>query len=331
MSKQRAGWALAPTLAWALAGTAGAAQLDFGVSYHAGAQGGGWAQAGVSDLNVLGGRVSASVSTRAATLGYARSLALPPLGAVTARADAAVAWTGGLRASARLGGSAGPVALNLGAAAFSTSAASVDPLALWASAATDSRDRGYAADLSARYRVSRSLIAVAGAEFGGQNMGTLGLEGRRDLTRTLPPAEDAQPGDLPETETTGTLVWRAGVRAGQEVLGVTGGLSYAAESGLSLGLDTLVGPGAFGVSGSLDAGALLGEGRSARLYAAYEPWRTASTPLRAGLEVTAAVGRGEMGLNVSGGRTVTGQTGYGARLTYRLPLGTAEPDGGEQP
>ncbi len=329
MSKQRAGRApastlMVPTLILALASMAGAAQLNFGVAYHAGAQGGGWAQAGVSDVKVLGGRISAGLSTHAASVGYSRSLALPPLGAVTARADVALAWRSGVRASTRLGGSVGPVALNLGAAGFSTSAASVDPLALWAFAATDSRDHGLAADLSARYRVSRTLIAVAGGEFGGQNMGVLGVEGRRDLTRTLPPAEDAQPGDPPETETTGTLGWRAGVRAGQEVLGVTGGVSYAAGSGLNLGLDTLIGPGAFGVTGSLDAGELLGPGRTARLYAAYEPWRTASTPLRAGLEVTATLGRGELGLNVSGGRTMAGQVGYGARLTYSLPLGDSE-------
>ncbi|CAM3641379.1 hypothetical protein [Deinococcus frigens] len=305
----------------ALTGTVGATALDFGVSYHGGAQGGGWARVGVSDFPALGGRVSAGLSTRAAEVGYGRSLALPPLGVVTARVDAAVALTGGVRMSSRLGGSVGPVALNLWAAGFSTSAGRIDPLALWNFDATDSRERGVAADLRARYRVSRTLIAVAGGEFGGQNMGTVGVEGRRELTRTLPPEEGAQPGDEPETEPVGTLTWRAGVRAGQNVLGVTGGVSYAAESGLNLGLDALVGPKAFGITGSVDAGELLGPGSSVRLYAAYEPWRTTTTPLRAGLAATRPLGGGEVGLNVSGGRSVDGTTGYGARLTYTLPLG----------
>ncbi|MFK7603848.1 hypothetical protein ACI3L1_16725 [Deinococcus sp. SM5_A1] len=317
---------MALALAGTLAGTAGATNVDFGVSYHGGVnagngQSGGWARVGVSDFPALGGRFSAGLSTRAAEVGYARSLALPPLGVVTARADVAVAFTGGVRASARLGGSAGPVALNLGTTVFSTSAARVDPLSVWNFDATDSRERGFNADVSARYRVSRSLIAVAGGEFGGQNMGTLGVEGRRELTRVLPPDEGAQPGDEPETETTGTLTWRAGVRAGQNILGVTGGISYAAESGLNLGLDALVGPKAFGITGSVDAGELLGPGSSVRLYAAYEPWRTASTPLRAGIAATRTLGSGEVGLNVSGGRGVDGKTGYGARLTYSLPLG----------
>ncbi len=308
-------------LALTLAGTAGATALDFGVSYHAGPQGGGWGRVGVSDLPVLGGRVAAGLSTRAAEVGYGRSLALPPLGVVTARADVAVAFGGGVRASARLGASVGPVALNLAGTGFSTSAGLTDPMALWNFEATDSRERGFNAELGARYRINRNLIAVAGGEFGGQNMGTVGVEGRRELTRTLPLDEGAQPGDEPETEAVGTLTWRAGVRAGKDVLGVTGGVSYAAESGLNLGLDAVVGPKTFGITGSVDAGELLGPGSSVRLYAAYEPWRTASTPLRAGLIATRPLGGGEVGLNVSGGRTSDGQTGYGARLSYTLPLG----------
>lgn len=310
-------------LALALAGTAGATAVDFGVSYHGGNQGGGWARVGVSDFPALGGRVSAGVSTRAAGVGYSRSLALPPLGVITARADAALAFSGGGRISTRLGGSVGPVALNLGGSFFSAPAARVDPLSVWDFDATDSRERGFAADLSARYRVNRTLIAVAGGEFGGQNMGVLGVEGRRDLTRVLPLDEAAQPGDEPETEPVGTLTWRAGVRAGQDVLGITGGVSYATESGLNLGLDALVGPKAFGVTGSADAGELLGPGSTVRLYAAYEPWRTVSTPLRAGIAATRPLGGGEVGLNVSGGRTPDGKTGYGARLTYTLPLGAS--------
>lgn len=312
-------------LALALAGTAGATALEFGVSYHGGARGGGWARVGVSDLPALGGRVSAGLSTRAAEVGYARSLALPPLGVVTARADVAAAFAGGVQASARLGGSVGPVALTLAATGFSAPAGRIDPLTPWNFDATDSRARGFNAQLSARYRVNRNLIAVAGGEFGGQNVGTVGVEGRRELTRLLPPDEGAQPGDAPETEPVGTLTWRAGVRAGQDVLGVTGGMSYAAEAGLNLGLDALVGPRTFGITGSVDAGELLGPGSSVRLYAAYEPWRTASTPLRAGIAATRPLGGGEAGLNVGGGRTPDGQTGYAARVTYTLPLGAGTP------
>ncbi|GGO21478.1 hypothetical protein GCM10008949_07700 [Deinococcus humi] len=309
-------------LALTLAGTAGATALDFGVSYNGGPQGGGWARVGVSDLPALGGRVAAGLSTRAAEVGYGRSLAVPPLGAVTARADVAVAFSGGVRASTRLGGSVGPVALNLAATGFTTSAGRIDPVALWNFAATDSRERGFNADIGARYRINRNLIAVVGGEFGGQNMATVGVEGRRELTRTVPLDADAQPGDEPETEVVGTLTWRAGVRAGQDVLGATGGVSYATDSGINLGLDTLLGPKAFGVTGSVDMGELLGPGNSVQLYAAYEPWRTSSTPLRAGLTASRPLGGGEVGLNVSGGRTSDGQTGYSARLTYTLPLGT---------
>ncbi|GGM05951.1 hypothetical protein GCM10010841_12850 [Deinococcus aerophilus] len=321
-------------LALALAGGAGAATVEFGVSYAAGIAGGGGAQVGISGLEALGGRISAGLSTRAATVGYARGLALPPLGAATVNGTVALAWRGGVRADLRGTATVGPVALNLGLGAFTTSAASTDPLSVWALTPPDARDRGLSADLSARYRLSRSLILVAGGELSVQTQGFVGVEGRRDLTRPVPPQEgtgaaasDSTANDPaeaettePETEPVGTLNWRAGVRAGQGVLGVTAGVGYAAESGLNLGLDALVGPRTFGITGSVGAPDVLGAGSTLRLYAAYEPWRTSGAPLRTGVEATLPVGSGEFGLNLGGGRTGADTLGYAARVTYRLPL-----------
>ncbi len=298
---------------------------------------------GVSDLEALGGRVSAALSTRAATVGYARGLALPPLGAATVDGTLALAWGGGVRAAARATASVGPVALNLGLGAFTTSAAGIDPLSGWALTPPDARDRGLSADLSARYRLSRTVIVVAGGELGAQNQGFVGVEGRRDLTRPVPPQDGTGPAEAnpaatdpaatdpaatdpaeAETEPVGTLNWRAGVRAGQGVLGVTAGVSYVAESGLNLGLDALVGPRTFGITGSVGAPDVLGAGSTLRLYAAYEPWRTSGAPLRTGVEAALPVGSGELGLNLGGGRSGTGTLGYAARVTYRLPLGRAD-------
>ena len=39
----------------------------------------------------------------------------------------------------------------------------------------------------------------------------------------------------------GTLSWRLWTRAGREVLGLTGGVSYATDTGVTLALDALVG------------------------------------------------------------------------------------------
>ncbi|PTA69634.1 hypothetical protein [Deinococcus arcticus] len=332
-----------------LAGAAQAATLDFGVAYAQPATGL-WGRAGLSDLEVLGGTAAFGLSPRALDLTYSRGLALPPLGAVNARADLALTWQGGVRAGSRLTGSVGPVALNLGLTAFTVGAQAVNPLAPFAEAPTDLRERGLTGDGALRYRLSRELVVVAGGEFGAQPHLLAGIEGRRVLTRALPAeetlaepavgaasgegspadssAEPGPPGAAPaeptpeaEQETVGTLSWRLGARAGRGVLGVTGGLGYATESGLSLGLDALVGPQTFGVTGSVSAAEVLGEGSSLRLYAAYEPWRVASTPLRAGLEATWTAGPGILGLTVSGGRTRSGGAGYAARVSYALPLG----------
>ena len=348
-----------------LVSSAQAATLDFGVSYRA-PDAGLWGRVGVSDLDLLGGQVSAALSSRAAQVGYARSLSLPPLGAATARTDLAVTWQGGVRVDTRASAGVGPVALNLAGAYFTAPVTDVDPLAPFAQAPADLRERGWNAALTARYRVTRDLIAVLGGELGAQPQLSAGVEGRRAVTRPLPPTDqppagqeetdvttpdpalidpaladpavaDATPADAmnpgdamdtdeamtaeqPETETVGTLTWRAGVLAGRDVLGLTGGLSYATGNGLSVGVDALAGVNTYGVSGSLSAPDLLGDGSTLRLYAAYEPWRTASSPLRTGVTASFSVGSGTLSLDASAGRTVQGQGGFGVRVGYSLPL-----------
>ncbi|WP_143342105.1 hypothetical protein [Deinococcus indicus] len=346
-----------------LVSSAQAATLDFGVSYRA-PDAGLWGRVGVSELDLLGGQVSAAVGSRAAQVGYARSLSLPPLGAATARTDLAVTWQGGVRLDSRASAGVGPVALNLAGAYFTAPVTDVDPLAAFAQAPADLRERGWNASLGARYRVDRDLIAVVGGELGAQPQLSVGVEGRRVLTRPVTaepeaaepdavepdptaapetaapeaappdaaadpagPATDTPDADplgmddtLPDTEPTGTLTWRAGALAGRDVLGLTGGLTYAAESGLSVGVDALAGLNTFGVTGSLSAPDLIGEGSSVRLYAAYEPWRTVSSPLRTGLSASLPAGSGTLTLDASAGRTRQGQAGFGVRVGYTLPL-----------
>lgn len=346
-----------------LVSSAQAATLDFGVSYRA-PDAGLWGRVGVSELDLLGGQVSAAVGSRAAQVGYARSLSLPPLGAATARTDLAVTWQGGVRLDSRASAGVGPVALNLAGAYFTAPVTDVDPLAAFAQAPADLRERGWNASLGARYRVDRDLIAVVGGELGAQPQLSVGVEGRRVLTRPVTaepeaaepeavepdptaapeaaapeaatPDAAADPADpatdtpdtdplgmddtLPDTEPTGTLTWRAGALAGRDVLGLTGGLTYAAESGLSVGVDALAGLNTFGVTGSLSAPDLIGEGSSVRLYAAYEPWRTVSSPLRTGLSASLPAGSGTLTLDASAVRTRQGQAGFGVRVGYTLPL-----------
>lgn len=300
--------------------TAQAVNLDFGVSYPL------TARVGVSDWGVLGGRVGAGLSTKGADLSYARVLALPPLGAVSVSSRAQVAWAGGYWLESRGTGALGPVAVNLGGNVFSTPASTFDALAYYILTPTDTRPSGWNADLSVRYRVNRNAVAVLGGEFGGQTNGFAGVELRRDLTRTLPPAEGDDPEAPPETESLGTLTYRLGVRAGRDVLGATAGITYATQSGRTLALDAQLGPSrsgnaGYGVVGSVGFGEVLGDGSSLRAYAAYEPWREYAAPLRVGLEASKPLGRGTLGLNLRGGQNRLGETGFGVSATYSFPLG----------
>ncbi|WP_246580376.1 hypothetical protein [Deinococcus aestuarii] len=323
----------------ALSGGAGALNLDFGVTYRSGGASvwdGGLVRFGVSDIALGRGTLAAGVSNRALEVGVTQGLSVPLLGAVAATADAAVTWGGGVRLASRVNVTLGPVALNAGGAFFTAGATAVDPLAAWTQAPTDLRERGANADVTARYRVSRTLIAVAGGEFGAQPQALAGVEWRRDLTRPLPPAEGDDPEAGPATERTGSVTLRLGARAGRDVLGLAGGVSYSAESGVTLALDALAGTGAggaatWGVTGSLSAPDLLGEGSLAQVYVAYEPWRTASAPLRVGTEVRVPTGSGTLSVDVRGGRLPGGPAGFGARVGYTFPLGGPPEEPGEEP
>lgn len=306
--------------------SAQATQVDFGVAYPF------WARAGVSDVAALGGTVGGGLSTRGADISYARGLSLPPLGAVSVSSQAQLAWGGGLRLSSRGSGTVGPVAVNLGGAYFTTAAATFDPLANWTLAATDTRSNGWNADLSVRYRINRQWVGIVGGEFGPQNNGFLGVESRRELTRTLPLAEGDDPDAPRETESSGALTYRAGLRAGHDVLGATAGITYATASGNSFALDAQFGPGrggnsGLGLVGSANFPNLLGEDSNLKVYAAYEPWRENAAYLRAGVEASKPIGPGVATFNVRGGQVkaaagTANSGGFGISLGYAFPLGS---------
>lgn len=295
-------------------GTAGAVGLDFGVAYG---NGGSLFRVGMNDVTVGRFTLSGAASNRAVEVGVTQGLSLPPVGAATARTDLAVTWRGGVRVSSAATATLGPVALNLGGAVFTTAATSVDPLAAWTLAPTDLRGRGWNASLTARYRVNRNLVAVLGGEFGPQNHGLLGVEWRRDLTRALPPTEGDDPEAAPTTERTGSVTLRLGARAGRGLVAATGGATYATESGLTASVDGQAGVGGWGAVGSVAVPDVLGEGSLARAYLTYEPWRTASAPLRAGVETSLPLGPGTLAVDVRGG-----SGGFGARVGYALTLGS---------
>lgn len=295
------------TLAALCSGLAGATNLEFGVSYAP--SGGtvlqdGLLRLGVSDVQLAGSSLAAGVGTRSLDAAVTRSLVLTGLGAARLRVSGAALYAGGLRGGLDLSGTLGPVALTLSGSAWNAAPDRFGALARWAETAPDLRPGGAAATLSARYRLNRILVLNASGTLGGQNS-------------VLAQAELRQ----------GDVSYRLGARAGQGVLGAAAGVTYTnPDTGLSVSLDGLAGPGASGLTGGLTArvGAdnLLGDGSTLNVYGAYEPWRTVSEPLRVGLSAGLPVGPGTLNVEGYGGGTGRGGgVGLGVRVGYVFPLG----------
>lgn len=261
-------------------------------------------EAAVTDLPTGPGQTRFGVSTHAIRASYRQSLSLPALGAVQGDAELSHPWSGGLRLRGQLGGSVGPVSLGIRGEAFNAPLSAEAPLAPWQEEAHDLRPQGWNVNLDARYRLSRFLTAHGHSELGAQANTLAELEWRRA------PAADADPDNV--------LLLRGGVRAGQEVLGLSAGLTYRTGNGLDLSADALLGPQP-SLSARLNLPPLGDTELSA--YASYEPWRRFSAPLRYGADLSRPLGRGQLGVSLRGGQGLDGQPGFGAALQYSLPLG----------
>lgn len=261
-------------------------------------------EAAVTDLPTGPGQSRFSVSTHAVRAGYRQSLSLPALGAVQGDAELSHPWSGGLRLRGQFSGSIGAVALGIGGEAFSAPLSAEAPLAPWQEEARDLRPQGWSADLDARYRLSRFVTAHGHSELGAQANALAELEWRRA------PTADADPDNA--------LLLRGGVRAGQEVLGLSAGVTYRTGSGLDLSADALLGAQP-SLSARLNLPPLGDTELSA--YASYEPWRRFSAPLRYGADLSRPLGRGQLGVSLRGGQGLDGQPGFSAGLRYSLPLG----------
>ncbi len=268
-------------------GPAAAANLNFSLSTSP------TARAGVAGLDLAGGTLDLGVSNRALDARFSNGLDLPAVGSLQAGVGAALAYGAGVRLNATADGALGPLAVNAALGLWTAPAASVDPLSVWDEAGTDPSGAGARADLTARYRLNRTLVLTGRGVLGYQQTLAAGLEVR-----------------------SGGLTYRGGIRGGSQVFGLTAGVTLPLTDSATLSADALLGPHSAGVVGSLNIADALGDGTGLRLYAAYEPWRTDALPTRYGASATLNAGPGTLGLGVQGG---TG--GVGVRAAYSLPLG----------
>lgn len=274
-------------------------------------------QIGLSELPLGPGQFSASLSNRAATVGYRQSLSLPPLGALDSQAELARPWSGGLRLSSSVGGGLGPVALQVRGETFSAPLSAIHPLDQWQETPRDLRPQGWNLNVDGRYRLDRRRIIGVGLETGGQTSVTADLELRPTPPQPSENDEDTSPAPL-------NLSYRAGLRAGQNIFGVTAGLTLSSEQGLEWRTDALAGT-RFGITSRLTLPPV-GDTDLA-FYLAYEPWRQTSAPLRYGAELSRPLGRGTVQVAARGGQLHSGPAGGGFEVRYSLPLNA----GGEQP
>ena len=287
------------------AGTAGATSLGFGASYTG--PGGALLRAGVQDYPLAAFSVGAGLSSRGLDAAASRAFVLTGLGALRARASAGLLYGGGLSGTLDLSGTLGPLALNVVGSAWNAAPDAFDPLERWAQTAPDLRAGGTSLNVAARYRLTRELLLNAGGTLGGQSSAYASAELR-----------------------SGELSYRLGLRAGSGVLGASAGIGYSnPDSGLTATLDVLAGPDTLGLSGDLSLDGALGDGSSLLLYAAYEPWRSVSVPLRLGVQASVQAGPGTLNLDARGGWSAAsgggsgGGAGFGVRLGYTLPLDAA--------
>jgi hypothetical protein len=301
------------TLAALTSGIVGATSLDFGVSYAP--SGGTLAQdslfrLGVQDVQIKGFSLAAGLGTRGLDASLSRSLVLPGLGVARARAGGSVLFSGGLRGTLAVSGTAGPLALTLTGSAWNAGLTRFDPLSRWAETPPDLRDSGASLEAAARYRLDRTLVLNVEGDLGGQSRLLAQAELRADA-----------------------LSYRFGLRAGQNVLGVTAGATYTdPDTGLNVALDALAGPDSLGLTGHLGLDGVLGDGSSLRVFGAYEPWRATSETLRYGAQIGLPLGSGTLNLEGYGGsrgHLLQSQGlqdhGFGLKVGYVLSLDPAEP------
>ena len=106
------------------------------------------------------------------------------------------------------------------------------------------------------------------------------------------------------------------------MLGASAGIGYSnPDSGLTATLDVLAGPDTLGLSGDLSLDGALGDGSSLLLYAAYEPWRSVSVPLRLGVQASVQAGPGTLNLDARGGWSAASGGGSGGRGGLRGAAG----------
>ncbi|UWX65517.1 hypothetical protein [Deinococcus rubellus] len=299
-------------LAPAFFSPAQAATYDFSGSVASGVAQPFTVRAGVSDVLLGGNQLSLGVSNRAAEVGAERNQPLFTIGTVNLKLNAALVFAQpGVRLGASAGGTLGPVALSASGQFWSAPAAALDPLSVWNQVAPAVGPLGAQANLDAKYRVSRNLIATFSGQLGAQSRAALSGEWRA-----------------------GAFSYRLGALGGVGVLGALAGATYRADT-FTLSADALLGR-SFGGTLTLDAPALIAlndeQAIDLSAYLAYEPWRSAALPLRYGLDADVPLGQavdGHLSLGVRGG-----SGGLGVRAGYTFTPGagasTQTPGAGTQ-
>lgn len=248
-------------------------------------------QVGVGELGLGGLNWSLRASNAALGVSAQAVAGLGPLGFGTLQGGLDYGLrSGGLRVTGEGSGSVGPVALSLAGRIWTAPQQEFSALGAYALRPEDLRAAGWQASAGARYRLSRDLLLTGEGELGGENLGELRGELRR------------------EGGTVGV-----GVLAGQRVLGAGAGLSLAGER---TDLSAWAYASSSGPGGRVEAtlyDALTPES-TLGAYLAYEPWRAHTLPLRYGADLVQPLLAGTLHVGLRGG------DGLAGRVAYRLPL-----------
>ena len=253
--------------------------------------------------------LEAAVSNQRVQLGAQVALEFAGIGQAVVYSRFAVAYTGGLRYEGGAKGAIGPVSLEVAGAVWNADPTEFNVGAAYAQQPQTLTSGGIDLGLQGAYRLTRTLVLIAGVKYGSsQSRFTARLENR----------------DGDWVYGGGTLLaWQSN---GATLL-LTGAAKYSPDDApYSLQLQTSFGinqPSGFGWGGANIAFSYtLEELGLVSAYLNYEIWRLDVLPFRTGVNLEFNLGPGALIVQGYGGADLNWSFGGGGRIAYRLDLGS---------
>ena len=253
--------------------------------------------------------LEAAVSNQRVMLGAQVALEFAAIGQATVYSRVAVTYLGNLRFEGGAKGTIGPVSVEVAGAIWNADPTDFNVGAAYALQPQTLAPSGLDLGLQGTYRLTRTLVLIAGVKYGS-------------LQSRIAARLENRDGDWVYGGGT-LLAWQSN---GATLL-LTGAAKYSpADQPYSLELQTSVGvnqPSGFGWGGANIAFSYTFEELGfVSAYVNYEVWRLDVLSFRSGINLEFTVGPGALVVQGYGGADLNWNLGGGGRIAYRLELGS---------